>query len=162
MAQWSGHWLLLKRIWVQFPPPTWQRPVICNSSSNAQFWSLLTQGNQVVHGPTCSHSTHTHKIKTLRKIIKPELNNEVEVISGWTENAGYMSPCSRSRAGNKQAEEKPRMRNSENKHHFRTKSGIYWPTQQTKRQCTLKAVRTRGLTLKTGRLLFQDRQKVRT
>lgn len=55
------YWMLLHRIWVQFPILTQQLTAICNSSSkrsDALLWLLKESGMHMVH-------THIHTSKTL-------------------------------------------------------------------------------------------------
>jgi hypothetical protein len=56
VAHWLRYLMLLQRSWVQFPAPTLQLTINCNSSSrdsDVLFWTLQAPGTNVGHVQTC-------------------------------------------------------------------------------------------------------------
>lgn len=71
MLSGQKQFLLLERVHVQLPEPTWWLTTVCNSSSresNALFQSpQALSGNGVRH--TSRRSAHTHKNRTLYRVL---------------------------------------------------------------------------------------------
>jgi hypothetical protein len=72
--------MILLRIWVLSPAPTWWLTTICNPRSRASdtfFWPLCVLGMCVVHIHVFRQNTHTNNIRVNKYIF---LKNEIQVV----------------------------------------------------------------------------------